>query len=44
MPNTPALIGQGMTGLFANPTVSPEDRQLAEQVMNSVGQTVWLQE
>jgi len=44
MPNTPALIGQGMTGLFANPAVSPEDRQLAEQVMNSVGQTVWLQD
>jgi pyrroline-5-carboxylate reductase len=44
MPNTPALIGQGMTGLFANSSVSPEDRQLAEQVMNSVGQTVWLQD
>ena len=44
MPNTPALIGQGMTGLFAKPAVSPEDRQLAEQVMNSVGQTVWLQD
>ncbi|NBW78590.1 MAG: pyrroline-5-carboxylate reductase [Betaproteobacteria bacterium] len=44
MPNTPALIGQGMTGLFANPAVNSEDRQLAEQVMHSVGQTVWLQD
>ena len=31
MPNTPALVGQGMTGLFAAPDVSPPDRALAER-------------
>jgi pyrroline-5-carboxylate reductase len=44
MPNTPALIGQGMTGLFAPAGVSTSDRDLAQCIMSSVGQTLWLQQ
>jgi pyrroline-5-carboxylate reductase len=42
MPNTPALIGAGMTGLYADPTVSSEDRQRAERILGAVGETVWV--
>lgn len=42
MPNTPALIGTGMTGLYADPSVSQEDRQRAEQILGAVGETVWV--
>ena len=35
MPNTPALVGQGITGLFACPAVTPDDKALVEQVMSS---------
>ena len=42
MPNTPALVGQGMTGLFATSAVSDQQKQAAEMIMQAVGQTVWL--
>ncbi len=42
MPNTPAAIGAGATALFATPTVSLEQRSLAESLMRSVGITVWV--
>lgn len=42
MPNTPALLGAGATGLYANARCSAEDRRLAEQVLAAVGITVWL--
>ncbi len=42
MPNTPALLRQGATGLFANTEVSSEQRRVAEQVMGSVGITIWV--
>ena len=42
MPNTPALVGKGATGLFANEFVSSTQRALAESVMNSVGISVWV--
>ncbi|MBU3620257.1 pyrroline-5-carboxylate reductase [Polynucleobacter sp. CS-Odin-A6] len=44
MPNTPALIGKGITGLFADPAVNAADRTLAETICNAVGQTVWVNE
>lgn len=44
MPNTPALVGSGATGLFANPQVSAEQRDQAESLMRAVGVTVWLGE
>ena len=43
MPNTPALIGAGISGLFANSQVTLDDRENAEQVMRAVGNIVWLQ-
>lgn len=44
MPNTPALIGAGVTGLFALPAVSESERRQAELVLGAVGRTVWIAE
>lgn len=41
MPNTPALIGMGATGLAALPGVDEAGRKLAADVLGAVGQTVW---
>ncbi len=41
MPNTPALIGMGVTGLVATQGVDEAGRELASQVLGAVGQTVW---
>ena len=42
MPNTPALVGSGATGLFANSQVSAAQSDLAESLMRAVGVTVWV--
>lgn len=42
MPNTPALVLTGATGLHANANVSEEQRDIAENIMRSVGITVWV--
>lgn len=42
MPNTPALIGSGMTGLYADPSVDSEERRHAEKILNAVGATLWM--
>ena len=44
MPNTPALIGQGMTALYARPAVSSGQRALVEQVIAPTGQQMWVQD
>jgi pyrroline-5-carboxylate reductase len=44
MPNTPALIGAGIAGLYAFPEVDAADRARAESIMGAVGQTVWMPE
>jgi len=44
MPNTPALIGKGITGLFADTAVNENDRALAETICHAVGQAVWVAE
>ena len=44
MPNTPALIGKGITGLFADQVVNEADRDLAQTICNAVGQSVWVRE
>jgi pyrroline-5-carboxylate reductase len=44
MPNTPALVGAGITGLYAPPEVSDDDRQRAEHVLSAAGQVVWVGE
>ncbi len=43
MPNTPSQVGLGMSGLFASNEVSAEQKAVCEQLMNSVGKTIWLQ-
>ena len=42
MPNTPALVGKGMTGLFARPAVTAAERALVEAVVATTGDHVWL--
>jgi len=42
MPNTPALLGAGITGLFAPEGTSTEARALAEQLLSAAGACVWV--
>ncbi len=42
MPNTPALLGAGVTGMFANAAVTPAQRDSADAVLASAGRTVWV--
>lgn len=42
MPNTPGLIGAGITGLFATSDVSAAEKQKAESILRAVGEVVWL--
>jgi len=42
MPNTPALLGLGITGMYANPQVSDQQKQLAQTVMAAAGEWVWV--
>jgi pyrroline-5-carboxylate reductase len=44
MPNTPALVGLGMSGLYAMPAVARADRDLVEQVMAPTGQHLWFEQ
>jgi len=44
MPNTPALIGQGITGMVAMAGVSEAQKAAADSILRAVGQTVWLDE
>jgi pyrroline-5-carboxylate reductase len=42
MPNTPALIGQGIAGLYARDAVGPAERAAVEQVLAPTGQLLWV--
>lgn len=42
MPNTPSLVGEGASGLYANERVTPDQRTVAETLMQSVGATAWV--
>lgn len=42
MPNTPALIGQGITGAYAMSGVSEVQKQSADALLRAVGETVWV--
>ncbi len=44
MPNTPSLIGAGMTGLCALPDVGMGEKLAAERIMQAVGKTLWVEE
>lgn len=43
MPNTPALIGAGASGLIANVSASTAQRAQAEAILNAAGRTVWIE-
>ncbi|MDR2012746.1 MAG: pyrroline-5-carboxylate reductase [Rhodanobacter sp.] len=43
MPNTPALIGAGASGLIANASASTEQRRQAEAILAAAGRTVWIE-
>lgn len=42
MPNTPALVGAGISALYATPEVGAQDRALAERVLAAAGATLWV--
>jgi pyrroline-5-carboxylate reductase len=44
MPNRPALVGAGATGLYAGPGVSAEQRARAAEVMHAAGAVVWIED
>lgn len=43
MPNTPALIGRGIAGLYARPAAGAADRALVEEVLAPTGRTLWVE-
>ncbi|MBI5783886.1 MAG: pyrroline-5-carboxylate reductase [Rhodocyclales bacterium] len=44
MPNTPAMIGAGITALCADPGVPAEGREKAEKILGAVGRTLWIED
>ncbi len=44
MPNTPALLGAGVTGLFASAQVDAAGRERTEALLSSAGKTVWIED
>lgn len=42
MPNTPALVLAGISGLYAMPGVSADERKQAENILGAVGETLWV--
>lgn len=42
MPNTPALLGRGITGLFANEQTTSTQQDIAQSIMRAVGKTIWV--
>ena len=44
MPNTPALIQQGITALYANNHTTDNQKRDAEQILMAIGQTLWVDE
>lgn len=43
MPNTPALLGLGISGLVASAGVQPAQRALAETILAATGETIWFE-
>lgn len=42
MPNTPAAVGRGVSGLYANKVMHADQRALGEKLLRAVGDTVWI--
>jgi len=43
MPNTPAFVGEGASGLFANKQVSESQQKVTTQIFAAIGKTSWLE-
>ena len=43
MPNTPALVGKGMSAIYARPAVTSAERQSVEAIMASTGEFLWVE-
>ncbi|MGA0950719.1 MAG: pyrroline-5-carboxylate reductase, partial [Burkholderiaceae bacterium] len=43
MPNTPALIGQGISGVYACPAVSQSQREWVQHILQPTGEMVWIE-
>ncbi len=44
MPNTPALVGAGITGMYALPGVTSAQREQATRIMEALGEVVWVED
>ncbi|MBW3698643.1 pyrroline-5-carboxylate reductase [Vibrio sp. T187] len=44
MPNTPSLLGKGMSGLYAKQEVAQQDKDFAAQLMQAVGEVCWVEQ
>lgn len=44
MPNTPALIGHGISGLFASDTCRQHHREQAERILTAAGEVIWIED
>lgn len=44
MPNTPALVGAGASGLYAGAAVDPSQRSLADAILSAVGTVTWVEQ
>ena len=44
MPNTPALVRSGATGMYANPACTESQRETAESILRAVGLTLWVED
>lgn len=44
MPNTPALVGEGISGLFSPKNTAETDRTFAQSLLNAVGKTLWVED
>lgn len=44
MPNTPALIGLGITGMFANSSCRNDQKEMAAHILSAAGETVWVED
>ncbi len=42
MPNTPGAIGWGISAIYAPPNVTASDRNIAEQLLAPLGETIWV--
>ena len=44
MPNMPALIGEAISGVYADPSVGREGRTMAEKILHAVGSSMWIED